>query len=667
MRISISPKHLLPARFYGAFLSFLTGLAVFALTRVGLLLYSGSEPSYAPWDLLGVFATGLLFDVIVELFLLAPLVLFLVFVSRRAFARRGTRIFLCAWLCALNFVYFFTAVAEFFFWEEFASRFNFIAVDYLAYTTEVLGNIWQSYPIVSLVLGILALALWLLWGQLRCPLARAWFASDTPCRPRLAFLAAHAGAILLATLFVNYQTHPAFHGNLYNQELSLNGVYTLAAAFLHNQIDYEQFYSTMPEEKMSGILREELGRDGSVFLSDAPMDIRRVVTFPDGAQPHDWNVILVLEESFSAYFTGVLESEGRALTPNFDRLSRDGMLLRRCFASGTRTVRGIEAVQLSIPPTPGQSLVKRTNYEDMFSMGRLFRERGYRNTFLYGGNGFFDNMNAFFSANGYEIQDSTSPLSKPKTFSNAWGCCDEDLFQWSLDAADRAYADGVPFHQFVLTTSNHRPYTFPEGRIDAPQKSRSSAVRYSDYALGKFLEDASKKPWFANTLFVVVADHCHSTSGREALPLNKYHIPALFYNPLLIPAQKIDTVCSQIDIAPTLFGLLNWSYVSEFYGFDVARESEENGRAFPGTFQHLGFLNGETGDLTTLYPQRKHDSVHWRLQTPYEITGQGSREQDRVDLDRAIAVYQSASVRAAKRLDKVFGAMPLMKVLEVSK
>ncbi len=193
-----------------------TSLAICFLTRAGLLLYSGSEPSHAPWDLVGVFATGLLFDGIVGLFLLAPLVLFLALLSRRAFARRGMRILLGTWLCALDFVYLFTAVAEFFFWEEFASRFNFIAVDYLAYTTEVLGNIWQSYPIVPLVLGILALSLWLLWGQLRCSLARAWFASDTPCRPRLAFLGGHAAAILLATLLVNYQSHPAFHGNLYN-------------------------------------------------------------------------------------------------------------------------------------------------------------------------------------------------------------------------------------------------------------------------------------------------------------------------------------------------------------------------------------------------------------------------------------------------------------------
>ncbi len=224
----------------------------------------------------------------------------------------------------------------------------------------------------------------------------------------------------------------------------------------------------MPEEKISGILREELGRDGSVFLSDAPMDIRRVVTSPDGAQAHEWNVILVLEESFSAYFTGVLEAEGKALTPNFDRLARDGILLRRCFASGTRTVRGIEAVQLSIPPTPGQSLVKRTNYQDMFSMGRLFRERGYRNTFLYGGNGFFDNMNAFFAANGYEIQDSTSPLSKPKTFSNAWG------------AATR--------------TSSSGPWTLPTAPTPTAYPSTSSSLRPPTIAHTLFPRDVSTHP-----------------------------------------------------------------------------------------------------------------------------------------------------------------------------
>lgn len=639
----------IPARFSGAALLLLCGLAINAATRLVLCIYSWQQMDSTLCALAGVFLTGLLFDLIAQACLLAPLTVYLALVPQRWFHRAFHRYILFGLCCAVCYIDCFTAVAEFVFWSEFGARFNFIAVDYLAYTTEVLTNIWQSYPIVPMMAAVMTVTVGMVCWQWKRPACRRWLESCVAWRSRLRFAALYLAFTGLALWALDADQRPAFGGNRYLSELSANGLYTLAAAFRHNRLDYEQFYSTMPLDEVDRITREELGRTGDTFLSNDLLDFRRQVTAT--GPEHRWNVILVLEESLSASFSGTLNGGGKSFTPNLDRLARNSLFLQRCFASGTRTVRSIEAVELSVPPTPGQSIVKRTNQADLFSMGRLFHERGYRTTFIYGGNGFFDNMNAFFAANHYDIQDSTSKLSTPKTFTNAWGSCDEDLFRWAIDAADRAHADGVPFHHFILTTSNHRPYTFPEGTIDAPQYSRSSAVRYSDYSLGKFIEAAEKKPWFDNTIFVIVADHCHSTSGREALPLNKYHIPALFFNPKLIPARRIDTVCSQIDIAPTLFGLLNWSYVSEFYGMDLNRLAPNSGRAFPGTFQHLGYLNGSSGDLTTLYVQRRHDVRRWSLTPPFAELGPDKRTDD---VAKSIAIYQSASRRNAGRLDQIF-------------
>src|SRR5699024_5906545 len=100
------------------------------------------------------------------------------------------------------------------------------------------------------------------------------------------------------------------------------------------------------------------------------------------------------------------------------------------------------------------------------------------------------------------------------SFENAWGICDEDLYEQVIKYADISYSKNTPFFEFVMTTSNHRPYSFPDYKIDLPQGSRNAAVRYTDYALGKFIENAREKPWFKNTVFVIVADHCASSAGK---------------------------------------------------------------------------------------------------------------------------------------------------------
>lgn len=186
--------------------------------------------------------------------------------------------------------------------------------------------------------------------------------------------------------------------------------------------------------------------------------------------------------------------------------------------------------------------------------------------------------------------------------------------------------------------------------MDAPQHSRTSAVRYTDRALGDFIEEAKTRPWFRNTLFVVVADHCHSTSGRAELPLDKYHIPCLFYNPELVSPRVMDGVCSQIDVAPTLFGLLGWNYVSEFYGRDLLSDVQRPGRAYLGTFQTLAVLDGESGCLTSMSPKKAPQGILWTLTQPFEVQDQKADPQS----DRAIAIYQSASMRFAQRLDLLF-------------
>src|SRR5699024_10952015 len=239
----------------------------------------------------------------------------------------------------------------------------------------------------------------------------------------------------------------------------------------------------------------------------------------------------------------------------------------------------------------------------IFSIATILKQKNYHPYFIYGGDGYFDNMNNFFGGQGFDIVDRNrgNPLSdriethrytipdNEVTFENAWGVCDEDLFQQVIKYADKSHSSQTPFFQFVMTTSNHRPYSFPDGKIDLPQGSRNAAVKYTDYALGEFIKEAQTKPWFKNTVFVVVADHNASSAGKWEINIDKHHIPAIIYN-LPHKPQKIDRLTSQIDLMPTLFGYLNWTYDSELYGKDINQTKAGEERAFIGNYRTLGVL-----------------------------------------------------------------------------
>jgi phosphoglycerol transferase MdoB-like AlkP superfamily enzyme len=298
-----------------------------------------------------------------------------------------------------------------------------------------------------------------------------------------------------------------------------------------------------------------------------------------------------------------------------------------------------------VPPTPGQSIVRRPHNEHLFSLGSLFQSRGYDTAFIYSGSGYFDNMNAFFAANGYRVVDRSSVRREDITYATVWGACDEDLYQWTLREADAAFAAGKPFHHFVMTTSNHRPYGFPDGRIDLSPGSRRAAVKYTDYAIGQFLEQARTRPWFTNTLFVIVGDHCASAAGKTALPIRGYQVPALVWNPQLVAPQRVGALCSQIDLPPTLLGLMNWRYDSRFYGRDIRRMTPQDERAFISTYQRLGYLR--PGKLVVIEPVRRH-----RVFTFGSFGDEPLPASEDFELtSEAIAQYQTASYLFAHGLN----------------
>ncbi|MGB4884243.1 MAG: LTA synthase family protein, partial [Ferruginibacter sp.] len=224
-------------------------------------------------------------------------------------------------------------------------------------------------------------------------------------------------------------------------------------------------------------------------------------------------------------------------------------------------------------------------------------------------------------------------------FENAWGICDEDSYNQSLKYANSCHKSGKSFFQFIMTTSNHKPYTFPSEKIDLVQGTRNAAVKYTDYALGKYIARAKTQPWFNNTVFVIVADHCASSAGKWEINIDKHHIPALIYN-LPVPPQIIKTQASQIDLMPTLFGYLNWNYNSSFYGEDLNQLKPGNEKAFIGNYRTLGMLSN---NIFTQLDDRKR--IKQFIYSAKENKLTELKTQSKELATQTISYYQTASER----------------------
>lgn len=618
------------------FISLLSGvwLTIFLLTRVVLWLTHLNE---AGGGFFNSFVIGLVYDWAFLVFATFPLALYLL-ICPPSLWRSGAHRWLLRGVILLSlFLMLFIAVAEWLFWDEFGVRFNFIAVDYLVYSDEVLNNILESYPIGPLLTGLALVALCSAFMLTRHVTASL----DAPLPDtRQRGLMAVGLVIMLAAVFlvIDQDTPRGQGGNAYQHELASNGPYQFFAAFRNNELDYKQFYGSLPAADIGRIMRAELKAPGVDFVGQDPLNIRR--TIDNAGVFRKPNIILVTIESLSAKYLGS-NGDTRNLTPNLDELRKHSLYFNNFYATGTRTDRGLEAITLSIPPTPGRSIVKRVGRESGFaSLGQQLFAVGYDSVFVYGGRGYFDNMNAFFGGNGYRVVDQSSVKESEISFKNAWGMADEDLYRQAVKLADVDHAKKRPFFLQLMTTSNHRPYTYPEGRIDiASGHGRDGAVKYTDYAIGKFLAQAREKPWFKDTVFVFVADHTAGSAGKEDLPITNYQIPLFIYAPQFVTAGEFSQLASQIDLAPTLLSLLHMDYTSTFFGRDLLQPSESPvaPRVLVGNYQYLGLFDGK--DLAILCPRsglRRHD----------DALGASTESQAKATdplIARTIAYYQAAS------------------------
>ena len=640
---------------------FLFELIVCITIRTIFLYESWPKINHHIFTFLRIYSTGLIYDLAFLLYFNCSIALYLFCFPRYLYQKKLPYYGFQILLAILLSIFLFASIAEWFFWDEFSVRFNFIAVDYLVYGTEVIKNIRESYPFKTIIFLLFLVSALILFFP-RKKVYRCFIEEDL-YGSRLKTLGIYFLVLFLFGFLVNQKLRESIHYN-YIKELSSNGPYQFFFSYKNNKINYRQFYKigediTLSPKLLELVLKEDpidyrknyktnedvkssntLSQLTGQTESNEKFNIKRVID--PQKEELKYNVILISVESLSANFLKKFGNQ-KNITPYLDQLLESSLSFNNFYATGTRTVRGLESITLAIPPTPGQAIVRRPDNKGFHSLGSVFREHGYESVFFYGGNGYFDNMNDFFSGNEYRIVDKTDFESSEKTFENAWGLADEDLFNRSLKEADKNYDKNQLFFYHIMTVSNHKPYSYPDNKIDIPSfTGRDGAVKYTDYAIGKFLEAAKAKPWFNKTMFVIVADHCASSAGKIGLDVNTYHIPFIIYCPSLIKPGEVSKLSSQIDIAPTVLSLLNFKYDSYFFGDDILSDHFKE-RAFISNYQKMGYLKDNI--LCILSP---HQMVDF-----YSYDGKEMKllkSPDQKILEETMAYYQGADYILENRL-----------------
>ncbi|HPV74574.1 MAG TPA: sulfatase-like hydrolase/transferase [Gemmatimonadaceae bacterium] len=569
-------------------------MVVAVVTRLALLAYAWRELDASLYEVLKALLVGEVFDVLASLWVVAPLVVVLALLPDRWFSSRVVRGWTRGWLFFLFALSAFVIAAEVIFFDEFNGRFNFVAVDYLIFPTEVVTNLWESYPLPAILLGVAAVGALGVWLTRR-RIARALEAA-TPARSRLAVVGAHAATLGALTFGVAPEMGKVSDDRALN-EIALNGYYTFWMAFMGQDAPYEGLYATRPVAEESARIRslvvgDSVALGGAAWSPDRPTERRVVSAVPESRR----NVVVVLEESLGSIFLASLHPRGdTVLTPRFDSLIAEGTVLANAYSTGNRTIRALEATTSSLPPLPGISIVRRPASQGLFTLPSVLKERGYNTSFIYGGRAMFDGMGSYMRNNGMELIVEQKDYPKD-AFTNAWGAADEYIFDKALAVYDSLHAAQRPFYSLVLSVSNHKPYSFPAGRIaaDPNARKRTNAVMYADWALGRFMRMAATHPWFDSTLFVLMGDHGARVYGASEIPLPSYEVPILFYAPRFIPAgQRINTLASTMDLPATIMARLGMTYESKWFGQDVFSVRPERGRALMTHNSNIALMQGD--------------------------------------------------------------------------
>ena len=550
------------------FIFVLINLLIFTLSRLGLSLWQADRISAVNgWTEL--FLQGLRIDIVALCYLFGVPALFSVLFHP---SRLWTKI-LRVWLTAGSVFILFMEIATPAFIETYDFRPNRLFIEYLIYPKEVFNMLMEGHfnaVLFSLLSTVIAA---LIYWKLSAWAVKNLRTMSWKVRPFIALLVIAVAFIGARSSFQHRGINPAmvaFSSDALVNSLVLNSGYSVlyAAQQFKDEEKSSEMYGKMDHDEMLRILKESRGRPQSDYISDKfPTLTKNRATY----QGKPKNIVILLQESLGAQFIGTLG--GKPLSPNIDKLAEEGWLFENLYATGTRSVRGIEAVTAGFTPTPARAVVKLNNAQrNFFTIAELLAKQGYDTSFIYGGEKHFDNMASFFYGNGFQTIIDQQDYQNPK-FTATWGVSDEDLFDKANETFSKLHDEGKPFFSLVFSSSNHDPFEFPDGKIELyeqPKATRNNSAKYADYALGHFFELAKKSNYWNDTIFLVIADHDSRVAGASLMPIKHFHIPALILGGGIEP-RRDNRLVSQIDMPTTLLSLAGVSGNYPMMGFDLTQ------------------------------------------------------------------------------------------------
>lgn len=598
----------------GVAMLFLLGLPLLSLSRAALMLWQSERVAAT-----GIWPTMLLQGARVDVIQLSLLALPLLLLAPLLAGKRlwpAWRRLNITWVTVAITVLALLELASPAFINEYDTRPNRLFIEYLKYPNEVVSMLWNGFRL-HLVGGLLvtSLAGWSAWRVMR-----AWQRREAPWSGWLLWLSWPV-LILVCALAIrsSLQHRPAnpatfaLTADPMVNTLILNSAWSVLYAIydMQHEANSSEIYGNLkPEEILAEFrqARETMGNPHPLVGNpEIPTLVDQKATV-HRAKP--LNLVIVLEESLGATFVKSLG--GVPVTPNLEKLKEEGWWFEQLYATGTRSVRGIEAVSAGFMPTPAQAVVKLSLAQRNFAtLASILGRHGYQSEFIYGGEAHFDNMRRFFTGNGFNRVTDEKDYKNP-IFMGSWGASDEDLFNKTLERLDAKHKEGISSFTLVFTSSNHSPFEFPDGRIELyeqPKATDNNAVKYTDYALGEFIAKAKASPYWQDTLFVVVADHDIRVRGDSMVPVERFHIPGLILGADLKP-KRVKTVASQIDLAPTLLSLMGVDAQHPMPGRDLTREADDQpGRAMMQYEQNYGWMEGNR--IVVLRPEKEPAFAHY--------------------------------------------------------
>lgn len=500
--------------------------------------------------------------------------------------------------------------------QEYDLRPNRIFIEYLVYPKELLSMLWSGYkPELFIGLGISVLTIRYLWKA-----TGRWFSNLSyprwRYRPAIALVLVAMGILGARNSLEHRPMNPAmvsFSTDPLINDLVLNSSYSVIFAItqMKSEASAVNLYPKMDKAEVIKAIRSQSELTSDAFFTDQ----YPTLAYHKATGTKRKNIVILLLESHGAQFVKALG--GKNLSPNMDKLIQQGWAFTNLYATGTRSVRGIEAVIAGFPPTPARSIVKLGKSQThFFTIADVLKKQGYVTQFIYGGESHFDNMKHFFLGNGFSnIQDA--PTFSNPTYVGSWGVCDEDVFKKADQQYTKFIKENKPFFSLVFTSSNHSPFEYPQGRItpvNQPAATPENAVKYADYAIGQFFEKAKKSTYWSNTIFLIIADHDDRTYGNQIVPVAHFHIPAIITGGGIQPKMD-DRLASQLDMPATLLSLAGISAYTPMIGHDMTKDIPVcKQRAVMQRDQTFAWMD-VNDDIVVFQPHKSAQTFHYERRT----------------------------------------------------